>query len=276
MVAVLLGLGYLALASGFYTRDARAQDLPGSIAGIWAEPDCASGRRVKIINAAGIVDFVPLGTGIQLQITSFKQPPTAGPGGVVHTIVVNPNIRQEFAVELAVDAERLNGSMERCPTVPPVVQWTYGEAIAGFEAAGRARTRCTAESGTACLRTLFEFVDVTGDGSLSQAEVARLMRIAGFYAGYFAQAKPLVASEEVLVASTAAGAFGSVAAAAVIANLDYDDDGRLSLSELVQDRGEGAGLPAAATALQPVTAQVFLQSIGAAVPGFLQFIQRLL
>jgi hypothetical protein len=262
----------LGIALAAWIGDARSEAFPDAVRGIWAEPDCSSGQRVKIVNAMGIMDFVPSGENINLQVSVFTTVPHLGPDGVVQARVVNPNTKQEFAIELAIEDGRLNGEMEYCSEAPPAVQWIYGEAIAGFDGAGGALELCTRTGGAPCLKTLFEFVDVTGDGSLSAAEVARLLRIAGFFAGYFSKPEALVSSRQVLVPTALAGAVGAIAAAAVIASMDYDDNGRLSVDELLQDRGEGVGLEAAASALEPAAAQAVLQSIGAAVPGIVQML----
>jgi hypothetical protein len=269
---VLVSATLAAVFATIVTPRAHADVFTDTVAGIWAEPDCATGKRVKILNALGILDFVPVGSDIHLQVTTFSNAPTASATGVLQATVVNANIRQQFAIELPVENGRLNGTMERCADAPTAVQWIYGEAIAGFNGAGRALTICGGDAGPACLRSLFDVVDVTGDGSLSRAEVARLLRIGGFFAGYFAQPKALVASQEVLIPTAVAGAIGTVGAAAIIGNMDYDDDGRLSMEELLQDRGEGAGLEAAASALEPAAAQAILQSIAAALPGIAQMI----
>lgn len=71
--------------------------------------------------------------------------------------------------------------------------------------ATEATTICLTEGSPPCLYTLFGFIDVSGNQRLSQAEVARMFRIIGFYAGDFAQPKPLAASREVLVPVALAG-----------------------------------------------------------------------
>ena len=74
--------------------------------------------------------------------------------------------------------------------------------------------------------------DVSGDGRLSPAELARLARGAAW----------LVAVQEGMTAENLPGALaagalaGQLAARLAVEGLDYDGDGRLSPSELAQDR----------------------------------------
>lgn len=267
---LLLASGAVICGVAGVASDVRAD--VSDIMGIWAEPDCTTGQRVKLINGLGILDFVPVGDAIQLQINMFEGEPRVSAEGTVQATVVNSNIQQKFEIELAIEDGRLDGVMERCNQAPPAVQWVYGEALAGFNLAGRMAIICADEGSAPCLYALFEFVDVSGDASLSQAEVARMFRIVGFYVGYFSQPKALVSSKEVLLPVAVAGAFGPLAAETAIKGMDYDDNGRLSLEELLQDRGDIGGLEAATLALEPAAVQGMLQVAAAAIPPLMQML----
>jgi YD repeat-containing protein len=77
--------------------------------------------------------------------------------------------------------------------------------------------------------------DVSGDGLLASAEIARLLRGAAWVL-----AVQEGATQDVLVGAVGAGALaGILSARLLVESLDYDGDGRLSAAELTQDRAAG-------------------------------------
>ena len=100
-----------------------------------------------------------------------------------------------------------------------------------------------------CLEPIWSIVDITGDGLLSVAEINRFVRIvAGGYAykAYLDALEAFDASRQSDPAAEppannetggvlAAGVAGAVLTPALIANLDYNDDGQLSRRELFHD-----------------------------------------
>ena len=98
----------------------------------------------------------------------------------------------------------------------------------------------------ACINGLWDVADVSGDGELSVAEVTRILRVASgkaahqsyvedylkFQAGLRNSAVP-EPNEAVVVIGAAT--VGPVISHALIANFDYDDNGRLSKAEALND-----------------------------------------
>ena len=105
------------------------------------------------------------------------------------------------------------------------------------------------DSPTDCLESIWSIVDITGGGLLSAAEINRFVRIVAGGAAYKAYLDALEAFDAsrqsdpaaeppanneaggVLAASVA----GAVLTPALIANLDYNDDGQLSRGEVFYD-----------------------------------------
>ena len=98
----------------------------------------------------------------------------------------------------------------------------------------------------ACINGFWDVADVSGDGELSVAEITRIFRIISGKAAHqaytenyreFQTAGPQGSrpepNEAVVVVGTAT--VGPVVSHAVIANFDYDDNGRLSKAEALND-----------------------------------------
>jgi hypothetical protein len=103
-----------------------------------------------------------------------------------------------------------------------------------------------------CLAVLVAVGDVSGDGMLGVAEVARLLRGAAWALAAQDGGEP-----EALGTAVAIGGFAALAAARMLVDgLDFDGDGRVSAAELAQDRaawppggGDAAGRPVVLEAL---------------------------
>ena len=98
----------------------------------------------------------------------------------------------------------------------------------------------------ACINGLWDVADVSGDGELSIAEVTRILRIPSGKAAHQAYSQdyrefqanrqpgiPPESNEAVVVVGAAT--VGPVVSHALIANFDYDDNGRLSKAEALND-----------------------------------------
>jgi hypothetical protein len=125
---------------------------------------------------------------------------------------------------------------QRCPQVPAATAALHAEGVAALAALEHVEAACDAGAAIhPCLAALHVQAAVTGDGLLSLAELARLARGAAWIAA---------AQEGRAVDAGPAGDAGRAALAAarsLLEGLDYDGDGRLSLTELAQDRaGFGA------------------------------------
>jgi hypothetical protein len=158
----------------------------------------------------------------------------------------------------------------RCPSLPPALAALHGEGLSFLGALDGIEAACSGGDTAACIGAVFAWADVTRDGVLSPAEIARLVRGATHMA-------MLATGTEIadLAAALGAGAIGGMAAAyALIASFDYDGSGTLSQAELLQDRSPMPGLAGPAAPPGPPVAGPPLG--GAALAGQLGALRTLL
>ena len=124
-------------------------------------------------------------------------------------------------------------SWRRCPSAPAGLAALHGEGLAFLAALEGLEAACGA-GGTpeACVAGIVREGDVSGDGRLSVAEIARLVRGATWLLAAAEDAPP-----ETILATGGGGVIAGVAVARLMMeSLDYDGDGKLSAAELGQDR----------------------------------------
>lgn len=132
----------------------------------------------------------------------------------------------------------------RLPGATPVTRWLrcqvsgvgpavlHGEGLAFLGTLERLEAACQGGPAAGCIGTLMSEADVSGDGQLSVAEVARLLRGAAWTLAVQQDSEP-----DGIAAAAGLGGLAALAAARVlVSSLDYDGDGRLSAAELAQDR----------------------------------------
>jgi YD repeat-containing protein len=166
----------------------------------------------------------------------------AGPGAAadtLETVEPDPKTRDDRLPGGDAAAARWH----RCAApLPPGIAALHGEGVAMLAAAEHIEAACGGPDTPSCLRAVLAQADVTGDGMLTTAEIARLTRGAAWIV-----AVEQGASGEALAATSGVGALAGLAAArALLESLDYDGDGRLSAQELAQDRvafGTARGTP---------------------------------
>jgi hypothetical protein len=146
-------------------------------------------------------------------------------------------------------------SWRRCPAAPASVAALHGEGVAFLAALEGLEAACGTGSPApeACINALMREGDISGDGKLSVAEIARMVRGATWLLAIADEATP-----EAVLATAGGGMLGGVAIARLMMeSLDYDGDGKLSPAELGQDRlafgratGTAAGRPLRMEGLQ--------------------------
>jgi hypothetical protein len=122
----------------------------------------------------------------------------------------------------------------RCPAAPPGLAALHGEGVAFLSALEGLEAACgpAAPAPDSCVAAVIREGDVSGDGKLSVAEVARLVRGASWLLAAAEDATP-----ETMLATGGGGLLAGVAVGRLLMeSLDYDGDGRLSAAELAQDR----------------------------------------
>ncbi len=238
--------GCLALLLALLAGPAFAQAVPPPLRGAWYAGDCADPAALLVLTARAAARLeaeapsrlyrfattTPLGAhvlGVGVGAEAPRLMFRAVPQGL-ETIEPDPKTRDD----------RLPGTAQpetwrRCAAPPPGLSLLHGEGVAFLAALEHLEAACGAGTPGACAAALIAQGDVSGDGRLSAAELARLMRGAAW----------LLAVQDGGAAETIAVSLGGGALAAILAarllveSLDYDGDGRLSAAELLQDRAGG-------------------------------------
>jgi len=251
MIRSLVVAALLAVAT-----PALAQGMPEGLRGSWFAPDCADPRAMLHVTAraaatlpldgrATLLRFVAIGEtgGWTVGTGSGADAPRMGlrrEGDRLDTVTPNAKLRDD---RLPGDAPTMQ--WVRCPAPPAGFGLLHGEGLAFLGMLERIEAAC-AGPGEACLEAVVAIGDLSGDGLLSVAELARMMRGASWV--LTAQEGP--DAETVALSGSVASVAGLLTARLVVDSLDYDGDGQLSGAELRQDRaplpsgaGDAAGRP---------------------------------
>lgn len=232
---------------------ALAEDTPEEFIGIWATPNCNSATDTLVFFNGFYLWLGEEETTLSgLSLASEAGAESAGEppddfirleesDGYPNFFQVLPDgrLREAFLpddAELSAkpDADWASTDYERCGNALPRDKvMLHGEALAVLSVVNEAQSVCSTNQ-PACATTLFNGVDVTGDGNLSIAEIARLFRVAGYLA---AVSEENGASNDDLAAVLATSLpVAPLMASAIVNSFDYDDNGTVSLAELSQDR----------------------------------------
>lgn len=249
------------------------QQVPERFRGIWASEECVRAERVRVVNEVGVLDLVPLQGVLHIQVATFRDRPTVPADGMTMTgWMTVPGPGQAMEKEFWLDDGRLDGLFVSCPGIPPTAALGFGEGLAAFVALGDVVRQCELDPGRSCVLAAFDFVDINGDDRLSPAELSRLFRIAGFFIGYGMKERALLPVGELIVPVAIAGTIAPMVSQGLLANFDYDNDGMLSVEEVLQDRGDAATLLSVMDAVQPVGAEVALRGVLATLQPLLSLI----
>lgn len=234
------------LLPGAALAQAPAAAIPEPMRGNWSDGDCARPVAVLHVTPRAAVRLPTEGAGRLLRFSAIARHDdwvlgtadgAAAPrlllrmrGDALETVEPEAKTRDD-----ALPGPAALQLWRHCPQWPPALVAQHGEGIAFLGMLERIEAACNDGMGSAgCLAALYRAADISGDGLLSSAELARLFRGAAWIAAVEEPADERPA----LQGLTAAAAL--LLARGVVESLDYDGDGRLSLAELAQDRG---GLP---------------------------------
>lgn len=232
---------------------AAAQGVPEALRGTWAAGSCAAPSALLHVTARSVARLPADGPARLVRFRALRDQDGwtlgTGAGGEAPRIMLRTH---EDGVELAEPDAKLRD--DRLPGATPVTRWLrclagdarlsllHGEGLAFLGALERLEAVCQAGPMPICIGGLVAEADVSGDGLLSVAEVARLLRGAA-WALAVQQGGDV---DGIAIAGGLGGIAALAAARALVGSLDYDGDGRLSPVELAQDRlvfPSGAGSP---------------------------------
>lgn len=242
---------------------AAAQGIPETLRGTWAQGACTAPAAVLHLTARSVVRLPTNGAARLVRLRNIRSLGdwTLGTGAGAEA----PRVLLRAAGDALESAEpdaklrddRLPGDTpvlrwQRCAAPPPGLAALHGEGLAVLGGLERLEAACQAGAMAPCLAALVTVGDVSGDGMLGVAEVARLLRGTAW-----AMAAQDGGAPEALAAAVGIGGFAALAAARMLVDgLDFDGDGRLSATELGQDRSAwpsggdaAAGRPVALEAL---------------------------
>ena len=243
--------------------------VPEALRGTWFRGECERPEQMLHLTARSAARVPEAGAARLFRFTGFR--PVADwlfAGGIgpeaprlllrgtrdaLDTAEPDPKLRDD---RLPGDTPPL--AWHRCPQPPLGLALQHAEGLAFLAALEQLEAGC-ATTVPACLEAIRRQGDVNDDGALSLAEMARLLRGAGW-----ALAVQRGANVAALLAATPAQAEQARSAARLLLDsLDYDGDGRISAAEMAQDRlrpgqpsgaqgGNQAGAPLALEALRPL------------------------
>lgn len=252
---------------------ATSQEMPERFRGIWASEECVQAERVRVVNEVGVLDLVSVNGVLHIQIAAFRGGiSVAGDGSAMTAQMTAPGLTEPIEKEFWLEDDRLDGLFVSCPGIPPAAALGFGEGFAGFVALGNIVRQCELDPARSCVLAAFGFVDVNGDDLLSPAELSRLFRIAGLFIGYGAKGQALLPVGELIVPVAIAGTLAPMVSQGLLGNFDYDNDGLLSVEELLQDRSDAATLLSVMDAVQPVGAEVALRGVFATLQPLLALV----
>jgi hypothetical protein len=164
-------------------------------------------------------------------------------------------------------------TLQRCAALLAGHYGWFGESIALFDAYDVVMERCQGTTVERCAAAIFDVLDISGDGRLSVAEISRGLRAIGPLLAYDVvvggrtdiadpNVRFAVGTTELFSGSLLASVTGRFVVDGVLRTYDFDGDGFLSLSELLQDRG-----PVSVTA---VTASVSVAASHDVLVGLIQ------
>lgn len=237
--AVLLLLGLAVNAS------ANTADVPAPFRGTWAYPTCEAPQETVLVFHRSYLWIGSQGTELRGISLASRQPGdwtrVEDSNGTPYFFrQSNPNELQETflprgAPKSAVPSDRWGQvTYQSCQGVlPRSLVLLHGEAVAMLRLIETVSPWCASDRNR-CVKALFDGVDVSGDGTLSRAEIARLVRIGTYLAAVSSEEPP--DDPQLTSALLAALPVGPLIATAMVNSFDYDNNGTISMQELSQDR----------------------------------------
>jgi hypothetical protein len=242
--------------------------LPEAQRGAWFAGECADPRGMLVVTARSVarVDAEAPARLFRLAETREASGWTIGTatGPEAPRIMLRPAGEglETAEPDPKMRDDRLPGTTplatwRRCAAPPAVLAALHGEGAAFLAIVEHLEAGCAIGTPGVCAQAIVTQADVSGDGLLTSAEIARLARGAAWLG-----AVQEGGTQDVIAAAVGAGAVAGILAGRVLLeSLDYDGDGRLSAAELAQDRAAFAAT-AGSTAGRPLRVEGLTEGAG--------------
>jgi len=218
------------------------QGFPPALRGTWAVGSCESAELVLRVTGASIVELPSGGEQRLLRARSIE---TLRQGWLLATDATPEQRRLMLRIEGpqfarpspkvlddVLPGDAIVSTLTRCASLPARLALLHGEGLRFLGELERIEAVCVGSDARACIDAVMDYADVSRDGALSVAELARIVRGTTYVSQLAAGS-----SEPELAAGLAAGSLAALALGqAVIQAVDYNGDGKAGLDELLQDR----------------------------------------
>jgi len=231
--------------------------IPEAAQGAWVQGECTAPEAVLQVTGRSIARLPGTGDSRLYRLAALRDlggwavGTAEGPEAPRVMLRAAGEALETAEPEAKLRDDRLPGETpitrwRRCPALPASLGLLHAEGVAVLAALEHLEAACDTEGTAACLAAIVAQADVSGDGLLAPAELARLARGLGWVI-----AVQDGADRDTLAAVAGLGALaGVLAARTLVESLDFNGDGRLSAAELAQDRasfgaarGTAAGRP---------------------------------
>ncbi|MBO1081136.1 hypothetical protein [Roseomonas haemaphysalidis] len=223
--------------------------VPEPLRGPWFQGECAAPAAALQVTARAVVRLPADGPARLVRFAEARQAEgwTVGTGRGAEAprfmLRGTATALETAEPDAKLRDDRLPGdtplrAWHRCPAAPLGLAGLHGEGISFLAALEGLEAACSSgATPEACAAGIIRQGDVSGDGKLSVAEIARMVRGATWLLAAAEDAPP-----ETVLATGGGGILAGVAVARLtMESLDYDGDGKLSAAELAQDRAGFGG-----------------------------------
>jgi len=230
----------LVVSAGSY-----ATDVPKQFRGTWAYPSCAQPIETVLLYHQAYLWIGSRGTELRGVSLAKAQPAdwtrVEDSNGTPYFFKLNSpeRLAETFlprgATKQATPTKDWGSVVyESCKgQLPDELVLLHGEPVSLLNLIEDIAPWCSTDRAR-CVKALFNALDVSGNGSLSKAEIARAVRIGAYLAAVSGNEYP--SSAQLMGVNLAAIRMGPEISGAIIDSFDYDNSGGVSLSELSLNR----------------------------------------
>ncbi|MBB3192409.1 hypothetical protein [Halomonas cerina] len=153
------------------------------------------------------------------------------------------------------------GSYRRCDAANSSVGFMHAEGLSFFRFLTDLNDTACGSGKEQCIEKLWSYIDVSGNGVLSQAELSRLIRILAYIGTV--KGSGYISNDDLFGKVGLASMIAPFVAKSIIDGSDYNDDGQLALDELFIDRE----FSSASLAVEKMSFDMVVSALGSLFKG---------